>query len=248
MNNIRILQASYKDDRGEFVMRFAELNERCAWRVKTMQSKEPATFAWLQGLEPTDILYDVGANIGVYSVFAAVCRGCRVIAFEPEAQNYAALNLNLALNGLGERVKAYCLAASAEGGFFPLNLSEVGVGGSGHEVKEAVGYFLEPRPAAFKQGCLAVALEDLVDFVGYPTHVKIDVDGFEHEVVQGLGDLLNSIESLCVEVNPAIPQHLTMVQNLVKRGFEFDPEQVREATRTEGQFKGVAEHIFWRKA
>ena len=38
---------------------------------------------------------DVGANVGMYTVFAAPTRGARVFAFEPEAQNYAMLNRNI---------------------------------------------------------------------------------------------------------------------------------------------------------
>lgn len=247
-----ILKARYKTDVGEAEMRFsvAGPDDRTIWRVKTLETKEPSTFEWLRTLRPYDVLFDVGANVGVYSIFAAMVQGAQVFAFEPEAQNYAALMRNIAANpGLDARLRAYCLAVGDRSGLADLNLSEVSIGGSGHQVGEEVGYFLEPRAPALKQGVVCARLGELVEGrqLPEPTHIKIDVDGFEHRVVNGLGFLLNRVRSMCIEVNPAIPQHVHMVEWLTGRGFEVDPEQVKRATRTEGTFKGVAEHIFTRR-
>src|SRR3990167_5131009 len=98
-----ILLDEHNGPRGRRQMRFAAFNARCEWRVRTLATKEPSVYEWLQTLGPDDVLFDVGANIGVYTVFAAVCMGARVVAFEPEAQNFAALNLNLSLNDIGGR-------------------------------------------------------------------------------------------------------------------------------------------------
>src|SRR5262245_39234556 len=87
------------------------------WRVDSLLEKEPSTIAWIAGFRRDEVLVDVGANVGVYTIWAAKTRGVRVFAFEPEAQNYALLNRNIALNGLGPRVTAYCLALSNEAGY-----------------------------------------------------------------------------------------------------------------------------------
>jgi FkbM family methyltransferase len=241
--------AKYTEGDREVEMKFVVRTPREKWRVETLGTKEPATFQWLQSLTVDDTLFDIGANIGVYSIFAAVARGVRVVAFEPEALNYAALCENIAANeGLDERVVAFCLAASNRNDITRLNLSEVSIGSSGHALGAEVGYFLEPRKPAFKQGAVAVRLATLVvaGALLQPTAIKIDVDGFEHEVVEGLGTVLYNVRTLCVEVNPAIPEHAEMVRTLQRFGFDYDPEQVAAATRTEGAFKGVAEYIFTR--
>lgn len=252
MKGAATLTYRHEPDSDPVTMNFVVRTPREEWRVQTLSTKEPETFQWLRGLTAADTLFDVGANIGVYSIFAAMARGARVVAFEPEALNYAALNENIAANpGLDDRVVAFCLAASNRNDMTRLNLSEVSIGSSGHSLTSEVGYFLEPRPAAFKQGAMAARLAMLVvgGVIPQPTAIKIDVDGFEHEVVEGLGTVLYDTRTLCIEVNPAIPQHVDMVNRLTESsgyGFKLDAGQVARATRTEGQFKGVAEHIFYR--
>ena len=59
-------------------------------------SKEPETLNWISSFDPGDNLLDIGANIGIYSPFAAA-RNHKVISLEPDALNYALLNLNIIL-------------------------------------------------------------------------------------------------------------------------------------------------------
>ena len=60
------------------------------WRRDTFWEKEPETIAWIDDMEPGEILFDVGANIGIYTLYAA-SRGVRVIAIEPVFENYSRL-------------------------------------------------------------------------------------------------------------------------------------------------------------
>jgi len=79
-------------------MKFHRPNNVSAWRANTLYTKEPATIGWLMSLPSGSVLWDVGANIGIYSVFAAVQRDCRVVAFEPSPTFYAELMANIELN------------------------------------------------------------------------------------------------------------------------------------------------------
>ena len=88
-------------------MLFPTPNTHCKWRIDTLYTKEPDTIQWLQAMKPGEVLYDVGANIGQYSIYAAK-RGVKVFAFEPESQNYALLCKNIVLNKL-ENCTAYPL-------------------------------------------------------------------------------------------------------------------------------------------
>ena len=91
---------------GGLKMLFATPNTLTLWRVQSIHKKEPCTLEWIAGFGEGDILVDCGANVGMYTVWAAVTRKARVYAFEPEAQNYALLNRNIQLNGLAGRVRA----------------------------------------------------------------------------------------------------------------------------------------------
>ncbi len=72
--------------------------------------------AWIAGFEAGEVLVDIGANVGMYTIWAAKTRGVTVYAFEPESQNYALLNKNIFYNQLGDRVHAYGVALSDHNG------------------------------------------------------------------------------------------------------------------------------------
>jgi FkbM family methyltransferase len=220
------------------------------WRVDSLFQKEPITIQWIAEFAPGDVLVDIGANVGMYSIWAAKTRGTRVFAFEPEAQNYALLNRNIALNGLGGQVRAYCLALSDQAGYSELHLSSQQIGGSCHSLGECVDFKHEPMNPVYSQGCIAARLDDLVaqGVVPMPVHVKIDVDGFEPKVIAGARRVLadRKLRSLLIETNQNLPDHMQMVAELESMGFRFDPAQVAAAERKDGPFKGVAEYVFKR--
>jgi len=220
------------------------------WRVDSLFEKEPITIEWIGRFQPGDVLIDVGANVGMYTIWAAKTRSVKVWAFEPEAQNYSLLNRNIVLNHLGEQVKAYCLALSDQAGYSELHLSDTQPGGSCHSLGERVDFNLQPRVPAYSQGCVAARLDDLVaaSVVPQPDHIKIDVDGFEHLVIAGARHVLKTrkLRSMLIEINQNLAEHMAMVKEIQALGFRFDPVQVAAAERQSGAFKGVAEYVFIR--
>jgi FkbM family methyltransferase len=231
-------------------VRFNVPNAAARWRAETLLTKEPVTVEWIRAIPEGKVMFDVGANVGVYTLLAGICRNARVFAFEPEAQNYALLNRNLALNGLDRRVTAYCVAISDASGVDRLYLSELAAGGSCHSFGAEVGFDLAPRAAAFVQGSMSLSIDDLVASgkVPVPEYVKVDVDGFEHKVIRGMRNTLRDakLRSIIIELNPRLPEHRAARDELVSLGFVLDPAQVERATRRGGMFDGVAEHVFGR--
>jgi len=229
---------------------FAVPNEATRWRAKTLYSKEPVTIDWLRTIESGSVVYDIGANVGLYTVFAALARQATVYAFEPESQNYALLNANVVLNGLNGRVAAFCLALSDSFAVDRLYLSRVEAGGSCHSFGAEVGFDLQPRPAAYAQGCVSARLDDLCREGGLPAprYVKIDVDGLEHRVLRGMEQTLRGpdVRSLIVELNCRLPEHLEARSWLERLGYRWDAAQVARSTRVSGTFEGLAEHVFTR--
>jgi FkbM family methyltransferase len=231
-------------------MIFSTPNSGTRWRVETIATKEPWTLEWIAEFKPSDILVDVGANVGMYTIWAAATRGARVYAFEPEAQNYALLNRNILFNGLQSTVKVYCMGLSDTDGPTDLNMATVSAGDSCHAVGEALDFKNEPLQVVFKQGCIAFRLDDLVlkGLIPAPNHIKIDVDGIEPKVVAGMRETLKdpAVRSLLIEVNLNLADHRAMVAALNDLGFRHDPAQVDRTMRKDGLFKGVAEHVFKR--
>lgn len=231
-------------------MVFATPGAMTRWRVESIYTKEPWTLEWIADFKAGEILLDCGANVGMYTIWAAATRGVRVYAFEPESQNYSLLNRNIQSNRLQDRVKAYCMGLSDKSGLFDLHMADLRVGGSCHAVDEALDAHLRPLQALFTQGCIAATLDELVaeGAIPVPNHIKIDVDGFEHKVVAGAANTLRNpaVRSVLIETNQNLEEHRGMVRQLNALGLMHDPAQVQRAERKSGSFKGVAEHVFRR--
>jgi FkbM family methyltransferase len=198
------------------------------------------------------VFLDVGANVGLYALTAAVGRECTVYAFEPESQNFALLNQNIALNGISDQVTAFCAALSDRAELARLFLSrfDIGGGGSCHSFGAEVGFDLAPRISPFSQGSVAFRLDDLIaqGVMPVPNYMKVDVDGFEHKVMSGAAETLRDqrLREILIELNPAIPEHQHLVSELLGLGFYLDADQQRRARRKSGAFTGVGEVIFRR--
>lgn len=233
-------------------IRFNTPNEATLWRVKTLHQKEPDTIRWIAAMKPGSVLLDVGANVGMYSVLAAAARQMKVFAFEPESQNYGLLNANIAVNGLSDRVLAYPIALSDKMALDRLFLSQFDAGGSCHSIGEQVGFDLKPRSAAFVQGSFSATIDQLVDAgsMPVPDYIKIDVDGFEHKVLDGASKTLAdpTVKEVLVELNTHLEEHRAAIKKLEALGFSYDQEQAAGALRKSGAFEGVGEFIFRRQA
>lgn len=225
-------------------------NQHTLWRVQSLQTKEPDTLEWIAGFDKDDVFLDVGANVGIYTVWAAMTRGVSVYAFEPEAQNYALLNKNILANKLQDRATAFAVALSDSTGFGDLHLSMFLVGGSCHSFGEAVDFHLQPRETGLRQGCFSTSVDAMVadGAMPCPTHIKIDVDGIEHKVIAGADKTLDDprVRSMLVELNTGLNEHRRLIENLEARGFALWREKLEVSIRKEGDFKGVGNHIFQR--
>ena len=216
-------------------------NDTTQWRAKTLFTKEPITIEWIDTMQAGDVLWDIGANVGGYSIWASKRRGVEVYAFEPEASNYAILCRNFRVNDV--KGLTYGLAVTDEPRLSTLFCSSPLPGGSCHSFGQDVGPDLEARHGV-KQGAIGMTLDQLAELLPKPTHVKIDVDGFEHLVIAGGKSLLQQPLSLLIEVNTNLPAHVAMVQQLTDWGYVYAQAQVDAATRQDGPFRGCAEYVF----
>jgi hypothetical protein len=66
---------------------FATPNALSKFRAESFSVKEPETLEWIDGIPHGSVVWDIGANVGIYTCYAAKARGARVIAFEPSVFN-----------------------------------------------------------------------------------------------------------------------------------------------------------------
>jgi FkbM family methyltransferase len=167
----------------------------------------------LDVLRPSDLFVDVGANVGVYTVLASGACRARTVALEPGLEAYERLQRHIVINGLQERVTTLMLGASSGPG----------------KVRFRVDSDTVNRIASTKDsdGVTATINVDSLDNIlgdDIPAVIKIDVEGWEQEVLRGATRILGSDDllALVVEVNDAGLQ------------YGFSPEDTIELLREHG--------------
>jgi hypothetical protein len=64
-----LMECRYKITHNEIEFQFSTPNRLCVCRAKSFSEKEPKTLEWIDNIEPCAVLWDIGDNIGLYSVY-----------------------------------------------------------------------------------------------------------------------------------------------------------------------------------
>jgi FkbM family methyltransferase len=169
------------------------------WRVHACE-KEPETVKWMEAyVRKGDIFYDVGANVGPYSLIAAHL-GARVYAFEPESGNYGRLLQNIDANTNGNGGPDIIPLSVALWDKHELQIMHLGIpgpGGASHKfgVENLEETAFRAKGVQVTQPVLSVQMDDLFSWgLPMPNHIKIDVDGYENRVLAGASITIQSTE------------------------------------------------------
>jgi FkbM family methyltransferase len=201
-------------------------------------AKEPWTVRWLEEhVRDGDVVYDIGANVGPYTLIAAKL-GRRVVAIEPAYASFAALCENVIVNGVGEQVAPLAVTLGSRTRLGVFNYSDVESGAGLHSADDAPS-LLRGMRVAYRQPVLVYRLDDLVEQFSLerPNHLKLDVDGAELDVLRGAERILSSRElrSLMVEVNE--DETDAVVGLLASHGLEL--RQRHDPTTVHGHWYGL---------
>ena len=181
--------------------------------------------AWLERVaEPGRVVYDIGANVGPYTLIAAhrVGSGGHVYAFEPGYATFAHLCDNIVLNGCQDRVTPLSIPLSARTGMARFAYHMLFPGHARHAGLEAGSLVGESAPA-YEQPVPAMRLDDVVRlFVLAPPQVlKIDVDGAEVMVLEGAGDTLRGAQLTHVLIEIDQQNDAVVVDLMQAAGFRL---------------------------
>ncbi|HZI81786.1 MAG TPA: FkbM family methyltransferase [Vicinamibacterales bacterium] len=185
-------------------LRATSMPER-RWRAKSC-AKEPFTVQWLEDyVRKGDVLYDVGANVGTFSLIAALGRKASVVAFEPGYANFARLCENILLNECTAAIVPVPLPLSDAPGLLPFKYRSLEPGQSRHALGEAPYVPRRGSSSTYVQPVCATTLDRAVaDFqFQAPHHMKIDVDGSELRVLRGAAAVLRGeqLRSILIETD-----------------------------------------------
>ena len=178
--------------------------------------------ALLSSIKKNDVVWDVGANVGHYTKLFAELAGPqgKVFAFEPSAQNYDKLALNvdafenvvLLPYGLGNKQEKVSFKQGDDdlGATSQVVSDTASISGNFFEVDIRIGDILVQSGVAAQ-----------------PNFVKIDVEGFELEVLTGMNEALKNrrLRAVGVEVHFGL---------LTARGMSGAPQQIESLLRKSG--------------
>lgn len=170
-------------------------------------AKEPETVDWIESFfQKGDVLFDVGANVGAYSLVAAKYHQgrVRVYAFEPSFLNFSQLCRNITLNDCHGTITAFNVALSDKTGLETFNYRDLTAGGAMHALGDPVDYTKETFVPACQQTVLTYTMDDFIAQFGIPApvHIKLDVDGTEYQILQGASKIFSDhrLKSVFVEM------------------------------------------------
>lgn len=198
--------------------KFATPNVLCEWRAQTFSTKEPETLEWIDGIPEGAILWDVGANIGLYATYAAKQRNCRVWAFEPSVFNLELLARNIYLNELGSKVCIVPFALSTEIGSNQLRMTTTEWGGALSTFGADYGWDGEAIRKVFEFQTMGLPMDSVRDLLNIPQpdYIKMDVDGIEHLILSGGASVLKGVKEVLIEVNDDFLEQAEGCEKLLK--------------------------------
>ena len=230
-------------------MRFSVPNQLNYFRATSFSNKEPETLEWIDQLPEKCVFWDIGANVGLYTVYAALRKKCHIMAFEPSVFNLELLSRNLHLNQLHQKVVILPLALSDTMGSNMLRMTSTEWGGALSTFGKEVGWDGQNIQEVFSFPTFGLSMDQAVDILGLPPpdFIKMDVDGIEHFLLQGGSRVLNKIQGILVEINDDFAEQAEVSKKLLERaGLEF--LEKRHSEMFEGsKFKNLYNQIWVRK-
>ena len=174
-------------------------------RACSLLTKEPETINWIKEIPKNDCLWDIGACVGVFSLYASL-RGINVVAFEPLDANYHILCKNIEINPVCKNISGFNIALNSETTFdyFYIQHSQAGSSGNtfgqAYDVQRGKGfndYLVQPT--------LGYTIDDFIETfdITIPNYIKMDVDGIEYKILSGARGLLKDtrLKSILIEID-----------------------------------------------
>lgn len=166
---------------------YLELNPRTGEQYLRGEVEPATQKALVENLRPGMIFYDLGANLGFFSLLAArlVGAGGRVFSFEPDVEVAARLRRNVLQN-------EFANITVVEAGIWSVNAEVQFIPSDGSSAERGTGKFVAGGAQTVGVRARCVALDEFIKTAPPPDGIKFDVEGAEIEALRGASELLRS--------------------------------------------------------
>jgi FkbM family methyltransferase len=215
--------------------------------------KEPEMIKWIEdSFSKGDVFYDVGANVGAYSLVAAkhFDNKIKVYAFEPSCLNFVQLSKNIFINNCQEAITPVQIALSNATGMGTFNYSNFIPGGALHAYGENIDYKGDRFEPVFRQEIFSYKMDDLIEIFKLPPpdHLKLDVDGIEFDILKGAEKTLRAkkMKSIFIELDEGDGESEAIQKYIIGYGYKFVSKHKYTAIDDDGPFAKMFNYIFVR--
>ena len=197
----------------------------CRYRANTFSTKEPETLEWIDGSESDGVFFDIGANVGLYSLYYGATKKGNVYAFEPSVFNLSLLAKNIYENKLQDQIKIITNPLTQQNEFADFAFSSIEEGGALSAFGVDHDHDGKPMNKILTYQTLGLSLDFLIAnniIVERPSLIKIDVDGIEHLILAGAIETLKhpTCRSVLIETNDNFLEQAKSIHKiLVECGF-----------------------------
>ncbi|MFC1760448.1 FkbM family methyltransferase [Planctomycetota bacterium] len=222
-------------------------------RAQGLLESEPETIRWIDSFEEDTVFYDVGANVGTYSLYAGtVKKNVKVYSFEPFSANYFLLNKNIELNQLNKSVTGFPIAIAGESKIDLLHMKTTDIGTAEKQFGTNDDYLGGTFDSVFEQGMVGCSITDLVNRheFKFPNYIKIDVDGLEEEIVVGSKDVFTDkrLKSVLIELSMKRKEELDRVHKFFyDNGFQLESTSPGEIIPAKQEIYECHQYVFSRE-
>jgi len=231
-------------------------NQIIKWRVDTIFTKEPETLEWIDHFDNSKkiIFWDIGANVGLYSIYAAQKHeAIDIISFEPSTSNLRVLSRNISINNLFHKIKINQIPlCEKQNTNLIMYESEFTEGWSMNTFGEQTDYQGKNFKSKQKYKIFGTNINFFIEnkILDVPNYIKIDVDGIEHKILRGGDKCLENrnLESISVEINENYLEQYNEVNRIMKN-YNFVIKQKKHAKMFDKskEFSKVYNYVFKRK-
>ena len=223
-------------------------NQLVNWRVDTFFLKEPETLEWIDGFKTEEkiIFWDIGSNIGLYSIYASLKhKNAKIISFEPSTSNLRILSRNISINSLEDKITICQLPLNDNSfKFEKMNESNFLEGFSENTFGKEMNFEGKKMIVKNNYNILGTSIDHLVtkDILSCPNYIKIDVDGIEHLILNGAKNTLSDkrLKSVLVELNENFNEQYTSVMKIM----ENSNFKLKTKSHAEEFYKGNQSKIY----
>ncbi len=212
-------------------------NSLCHWRVKTFSTKEPETLEWIENFKENSCMWDIGANIGLYSIYSGLLNH-KVFCFEPSFSNLEILAKNINLNNLQKKITILPIALNDKSKISELNLSDFKWGAAHSVFEKKFGWDGKQINTSLSYKTLGFSIDDVSKYFKmiFPNYIKVDVDGIENLVLSGGINTIYKAKSILIEVTKDFESQSLGVKNILE---SLDFKLINEFKTSEASYNQI---------